>query len=254
MWVNMENTKLKENTEVIQLDEHSKPQEPNACIKYGEDVFANLTPLCEVACIVTTPTKKTLKCRTKYIGMHSNNVLLLEMPDVTAQELAVFMNRGYQIQACVVGDKGEGARIYFKSKIEYVLNGGGSGILLVTLPKATQIVLGLRESARLELTLDAILDPDGHRYLCQIRDISRSGCLIVLDRMTSNYRVGNLITLALLTEDFQTPKALRAIIKNVEHTSQYKKYGAQFEQCSIEYVKTLIEKLSFCHIQQKFEL
>lgn len=250
----MGNSKLKENEDVIQLDDNPKPQEPNACIKYGEDVFTNVTPLCEVACIVTTPTKKTLRCRTKYIGMHSNNVLLLEMPNITPQEQAVFMSRGYQIQACVVSEKGEGARIYFKSKIEYVLNGGSVGLLLVTLPKATQVMVGLRESARLELSIDAILDPDDKRHLCQIRDISRSGCLIVVDKMTGDYRVGNLITMTLLTEDCQTPQALQATVRNVSHTSQYKKYGVQFEKDSLQYVKALIDKLSFCQMQQKFSL
>ncbi|MDN3685030.1 hypothetical protein QW180_21395 [Vibrio sinaloensis] len=56
-----------------------------------------------------------LKFRSRYIGMHSNNVILLESPKITPKEIAVFfLQRGYAIQACVVSAKGEGARVYFK--------------------------------------------------------------------------------------------------------------------------------------------
>ncbi len=253
----MENAELREDTDELQLapsEETERLAEPNACIRYGEDAFADITPLCEVACIITTPMKKVLKFRSRYIGMHSNNIILLESPKITPKEIAVFLQRGYAIQACVVSAKGEGARVYFKSKVEYVLNGGSTGLLLITLPKATQVVVGLRESARLELAIDAIIDPEGHKYLGQIRDISQSGCLIVIDRSLSHYQVGNMIELTISTGDGSNSDPLKAIVKNVSQSSQYKKYGVQFEEGSVEYVKSLIERLNFCQDQQKFSL
>ena len=247
-------TKLEEADE-LQLDSNHKAEEPNASIKYGEDAFADVSPLCEVACIVSTPTKKLLRCKTRYIGMHSNNIILLEMPDISVKETAVFMQRGYPLQVCVLNSKGEGSRIYFKSKIEYVLNGGNTSLLLVTLPKATQVVVGLRDNARLELSIDALLDPERQKYLCQIRDISQSGCLIVLDRSTSNYRVGNCISLQILEDECNEPaRFLHAVVKNVSQSNQYKKYGVRFEEQSVAYVSSLIEKLNFCQLQQKFTL
>lgn len=253
----MEQAELKDENEEIQLapqDESARIADPNARIRYGEDAFSNITPLCEVACIITTPTKKVLKFRTRYIGMHSNNVILLESPKITPKELAVFLQRGYALQACVISAKGEGARVYFKSKIEYVLNGGATGLLLITLPKATQVVVGLRESARLELSIDAVIDPQGQRYLGQIRDISQSGCLIVIDRAFSHYRVGNEIELTISTGDESNPERLKAVVKNVAQSSQYKKYGVQFEESSSEHAKRLIERLNFCQEEQKFAL
>jgi|GEM_PF-573202 len=226
-------------------------------IRYGEDAFLNVMPLCEVACIITTPTGKLLKCRTKYIGLHSNNVLLLEMPTVSAKEKSQFMHRGYTIKACVISSKGEGARVYFKTNIEYVLSGGGNDLLLVTLPKATQVVVGLRESARLEIGLEGILAPSKQKFPCQIRDISQHGCLIVVERGNSNYRVGSLIELKIIAdaqEKDAIDETLQAVVKNISKTSCYLKYGVKFEEKSLDYVATLIENLNFCSIQQKFTL
>lgn len=265
--------KKNENSEELQLSESSQNQidaiqeqseervekasEPSGSIHYGEDAFGNVMPLCEVACIVTTPTGKILKCRTKYIGLHSNSILLLEMPSVSPKEKSQFMQRGYVMKACVISSKGEGARVYFKSKIEYVLSGGENELLLVTLPKATQVVLGLRESARLEISLEGILAPQDSKYLCQIRDVSQQGCLIVVDRGKTNYRVGSMVELKIHNSEESTPaieEVLKAIVKNISKTAHYTKYGVKFEDESLEYVSDLIESLNFCSMQQKFTL
>ncbi|MCZ4292835.1 PilZ domain-containing protein [Vibrio sinaloensis] len=253
--------KAEETAESIELSAKNenieKAQEPSSSIRYGEDAFQDVMPLCEVACIVTTPTGKVLKCRTKYIGLHSNNILLMEMPDISAKEMSLFMQRGYSIKACVISSKGEGARVYFKSKIEYVLSGGDNDLLLITLPKATQVVVGLRESARLEISLDGILAPDSHKYICQIRDISQHGCLIVVDRGKTNYNVGSGIELKVFSGsdgNEQDSEVLRAVVKNVTKTSHYRKYGVKFDDDSLEFVSSFIEGLNFCSIQQKFTL
>lgn len=228
--------------------------EPSGSIHYGEDAFLNVMPLCEVACIVTTPTGKVLKCRTKYIGLHSNNILLLEMPSISPKEKSQFMQRGYLLKACVISSKGEGARVYFKTKIEYVLSGGENDLLLVTLPKATQVVVGLRESARLEISLEGILAPSESKYLCEIRDVSQQGCLIVVERGKTDYRVGSMIELTIHSQDTPTTEILNAVVKNVSKTSHYTKYGVKFEDESLSHVEALIEGLNFCSTQQKFTL
>ncbi|WP_049843305.1 PilZ domain-containing protein [Vibrio sp. VPAP30] len=245
------------SSEEYNEESKEKAKEPCESIHYGEDAFHDVMPLCEVACIITTPTGKLLKCRTKYIGLHSNNVLLLEMPAISPKEKSQFMHRGYTIKACVISSKGEGARVYFKTNIEYVLSGGGNDLLLVTLPKATQVVVGLRESARLEIGLDGHLAPSKQNFPCQIRDISQHGCLIVIERGNSNYQVGSLVELKIIADDQEKDaidETLQAVVKNVSKTSCYLKYGVKFEDTSLDYVSTLIENLNFCSIQQKFTL
>ena len=212
-------------------------------------------PLCDVACVISTPTGKVLKCRTKYIGLHSKSILLLEMPTVSPQEKLIYMRQGYPLQACVISPKGKGL-VYFKTKIEYVLSGGDTDILLVTLPAATQVVVGLRESARLEINL-SVLDPEDKKYPCQIRDISQQGCLIVVDRDKANYRIGSLVHLSMCSSNKDVPvieETLKAMVKNVSKIGRYYKYGVKFEDESLEGVSSLIEGLNFCALQQKFML
>lgn len=229
--------------------------EQSTSIRFGEDAFQDILPQCEVACIVTTPTGKVLKFRTKYIGLHSKNVLLLEMPAISPQETSVFMQRGYAVKACVISSKGEGARVYFKSKIEYVLSGGGSELLLISLPQATQVVVGLRESARLEISLDGTLYSNQNSHSCQIRDISQQGCLLVVDRGKSNCQVGSVIELSIDdgTYEGEVPR-LQAVVKNLSKTARYQKLGVRFEENSLQHVQSLIENLNFCSLQQKFTL
>ncbi|MCG7490410.1 PilZ domain-containing protein [Vibrio sp. Of14-4] len=250
---------LQSSSSNVEHEESSKsgPTETASTIRHGEDAFDTVMPLCDVACVISTPTGKFLKCRTKYIGLHSKSILLLEMPTVSPQEKLVYMRQGYPLQACVISPKGEGARVYFKTKIEYVLSGGDTDILLVTLPASTQVVVGLRESVRLEINLNGVLDPEDKKYPCQIRDISQQGCLIVVDRDKANYRIGSLVHLSMCSSNKDVPvieETLKAVVKNVSKIGRYYKYGVKFEDESLEGVSSLIEGLNFCALQQKFML
>ncbi|RSD28535.1 PilZ domain-containing protein [Vibrio pectenicida] len=256
-------------TSPIELEEgsDSSPKQPkerdsaiakiSASICFAEDAFLDVMTLCDVMCVVYTPTGKALKCRTKYIGCHSSNALLLEMPMISPQEKSQFIRPGYSIKAYVISSKGEGARVCFKSKIECVLSGGDIDLLFITLPKATQVIVGLRESVRLDISLNGILDPSDKQYPCQIRDISQQGCLIVVDRGKTNYRVGSLIRLKVLTQSDDTPVVddiLEVMVQNATKTSCYMKYGVKFEDKCLEAVCAIIEGLHFCSLQQKFML
>ncbi|MGF1697253.1 flagellar brake protein [Vibrio lamellibrachiae] len=224
-------------------------------IVYGEDAFSRVNPLSDVAFVISTPTGKALKCRSKFIGIHPNNLLVLEKPGVSPQEFAVFFQRGYAIKACAIAQKGEGARVYFKSKIEYVVDAGPECLVLITLPKATQMAAGLRSEARLEIALEGLLDPDGHKYLCQIRDISNTGCQVVTDRDTNNYKVGNVVEVKILDTDCPDKSAIvSGIVRNKKLSSHYWTYGVQFDETSQDVANELLDKLSFDHARHQFLL
>ena len=217
----------------------------------GEDAFAQVSAMSDMAYNITTPTGKVLRCRSKYIGMHSNNLLFIESPVVTPQEFAVFFQRGYPIKACAISQKGEGARIYFKSKIEYVIQAGINSIVILSLPSATQIEYNLRSEARLEICLEGILEPEGKKFLCEIRDISPHGCQVVVNRSAREYKVGNPIELQILSDNSPT---LSGIIKNKKRSNQYWKYGVLFDGCSQQTSMGMVEKLNFDQAHQKYLL
>ncbi|MDN3612307.1 PilZ domain-containing protein [Vibrio ostreicida] len=238
------------------LNAHSSAL-PSDNIKYGEDAFTDIQPLSEVAFVIVTPTGKTLKGKTKYVGLNSNNLVMLEMPNVSPKAFADFFQRGFVIKACVISEKGEGARIYFKSKVACVIDAGRNSLCMISLPDTTQVNQGLRESVRLNMSVDGILSPQSNHLKCQIRDISNQGCLIVVDRHLVKQKVGDLIALSLLeTEQNKVvePQILEAIVKNIKLTSRYCKFGVQFEESSLALVASMIENLQFCQISQKFTL
>ena len=217
----------------------------------GEDAFIQVAPMSELAYNISTPAGKVLRCRSKYIGMHSNNLVLIESPVVTPQEFAVFFQRGFPIKACAISQKGEGARIYFKSKIEYVIQAGLNSIVIVSLPSATQVDYGLRSEARLEICLEGILDPTERKHLCEVRDISASGCQIVASRTAQEYKVGDAVELQILSDN---SPVVQGVIKNKKRSSQYWKYGLLFDDLSNETVAELLDKLRFDEAQHKFLL
>ena len=164
----MAEKKPKEPEEAVELkqggeEQEAQPLSPES-IQCGEDVFSDVKPLSEVAFFIMTPTGKIFKGKTKYVGLHSNNLMLLETPNASPKELAVFFQRGFPIKACAISESGGGARIYFKSKVEYVIDAGDNSLFLISLPMATQVASGLRESARLELALDGVLAPKSHNF------------------------------------------------------------------------------------------
>ncbi|MGF1753171.1 flagellar brake protein [Vibrio makurazakiensis] len=252
----MDSTSPAQNNASIPLHNAQDATPPDmGTIVYGEDAFVHVSPLSEFAFNVATPTGNTLRCRSKFIGIHSNNLLLLEKPDVSPQDFALFFQRGYPIKACAISQKGEGARIYFKSKIEYVVQAGPNCILFISLPTATQVKQGLRSDARLEITLSGILAPDKQKYLCEVRDISESGCQIVTDRAVNEYNVGHGVDIKILDNDkSEDSPILSGIVKNKKLSSQYWKYGVQFNDQSLDKAKEITERLNFDLSEHRFIL
>lgn len=237
-------TQLVENETVLKSQHiESEAKDSSIAVKEshvlnGEDAFAQVSSMSDMAYNITTPTGKTLRCRSKYIGMHSNNLLFIESPLVTPQEFAVFFQRGYPIKACAISQKGEGARIYFKSKIEYVVQAGMNSVVIVSLPSATQIDYKLRSEARLEISLEGILEPEERKFLCEIRDISAQGCQVVVNRNAREYKVGNPIELQILSDNMPT---VQGIVKNKKRSNQYWKYGVLFDESCRQSSKDLVE-------------
>ncbi|USD43165.1 PilZ domain-containing protein [Vibrio sp. SCSIO 43135] len=256
--VSDENNAPQEPIQLAQEEEQpqkASPPKDMGSIAYGEDAFSTVNPLSDVAFHIETPTGKSLKCRTKFIGIHSQHLLLLEKPDVSPQDFAVFFQRGYPIKACAISQKGEGARIYFKSKIEYVVQAGPHSIFLISMPTATQMAHGLRNEARLDISLEGILFPEDKKHLCQIRDISGGGCQLVTDRTLSDYKVGNVVEFQIHDrDDPDNSPTLTGVIKNKKRSQQYCKYGVQFDEEGQETANSLLERLSFDQAKHQFLL
>ncbi|NOH78424.1 PilZ domain-containing protein [Vibrio sp. RE86] len=243
------------NRNAVNDSDNSVEQSTSIC--YGEDAFQNILPQCEVTGIVTTPTGKVLKFRTKYIGFHANNIIMIETPSISASDLSQYICRSYIITACITSSKGSGERVYFKSTIEYLLTGGNTSLILIKLPHAAQVVTGLRENARLDINLPATLFSNPNNYSCNLNNISRTGCLIVIEKGKIHYKVGSVVNLKILDNgdgEGNDDLSVQAVVKNISQTQRYEKVGVRFEDECVDKISALIERLHYCSVEQKFML
>ncbi len=97
----------------------------------GEDALALVSPLSDFAFYVAAPKQKPIKCRSKYVGMHSKNYVLFETPDITQEQFQLYFQKGNPIKCCALSQRGEGARIYFRSKLAFIMPIEGSGKSIV---------------------------------------------------------------------------------------------------------------------------
>ncbi len=231
-------------------------------IRYGEDVFTHVCPLSEVALHVSTPTGKSIKCSSKFVGLHSKHLLLFEMPKLSPNALATYFQRGYVIRACVISGLGDAQKIYFKSKVEYVIQAGDVAMFLVSVPTSAQIAGGLRSEARLQITLDGTVDPHGRCLPCMLKDISPSGCLLQIERQFADYKIGQQLQFSLSNPTSESDEnehesqdqkiLLSATVMNQKQGTHSVKYGMKFSQGARKAMENVITKIEFCRETQRF--
>ncbi|MCL9781796.1 PilZ domain-containing protein [Vibrio sp. S4M6] len=221
----------------------------------GEDALSLVSPLSDLAFYIATANQKPLKCRSKYVGMHSHNYVLFETPDITQEQFQLYFQKGNPIKACALSQKGEGARIYFKSQLEFImpLEGSGKSIVFITLPTEADAVFGLRAEARLEILIPGIINPEEDKHACVIRDFSASGCQVVIDLENKSYKLGDSIEIKLDDEE-ENETVLHGTIKNKKRSNHYWKYGVQFKEESCETSCELLNRLSFDESLSRYQL
>lgn len=237
-------------------DPSVSPAGESAILK-GEDALSLVSSLNEIAFYVASTGRKPLKCRSKYIGLHSSNFVLFETPELSQEQFQLYFQKGAPVKACALSQRGEGARIYFRSQIEFIMpmEGTGKSIIAVGLPASADVVHGLRSEARLEISVAGILDPETHKHPCQIRDFSANGCQIFIDKKHTNYKLGDKIDIQFVdSPDGDESLILHGVVKNKKRSNQYWKYGVQFDDESREKATELMDKLSFDESQVRYLL
>jgi len=241
------NQEVESSSEQAQEDKTAPKSTPKESTSLkGEDALSLVSPLSDLAFYVAAPNQKPIKCRSKYVGMHSNNYVLFETPEITQEQFQLYFRKGYPVKACALSQRGEGARIYFRSKIDFIMpiEGSGKSIVFVNLPKTADVVFGIRAEARLEIAIPGVVNPNKDKHTCEIRDFSSSGCQIVIDVKYNNYKLGDDIDVKLDGEEGKET-ILHGTIKNKKRSNHYWKYGVQFSDESSEASEELLNRLSF---------
>ncbi|KOO12242.1 cation tolerance protein CutA, partial [Vibrio xuii] len=66
---------------------------------------------------ITTPVGMTFRCKTAFIGTHSDSIILAELPKVSDNDLNFYFQEGFWSTVRAISPRGEGAVIQFRSQL-----------------------------------------------------------------------------------------------------------------------------------------
>lgn len=218
--------------------------ERQATILNSTDAMAMVEHGSEVSLNVTTPVGTKFITTSTFIGCHSNHTALVELPNISEEDLKFYFQEGFWINIKAYSQRGEGAIIPFRAQIQHRL-GEPYPLLVLNLPNTMQ-VYQLRKEVRYEVNLKAHVRFETHRNECEIRDISRSGCRFVTSPMSRPLQIGDLISLDVnMLEDSRMLAPLNGRICNLQKSTHYSRYGVEFDDVGKSNAKRLLSNLKF---------
>lgn len=213
-----------------------------AMVEHGSELTLN----------VTTPVGSKFLATTKFIGSHSNNCILIEIPNVSSDDLDFFFQEGFWLTVRAFSHRGEGALIHFRSQIQYK-TGEPFPLLVISTPSTMQITQ-LRKETRYEVNLSAKIIFNDQRSDCEIRDLSKSGCRFVTSPTSRPIQISDTISLELTPRNYNGPliAPLKGMVCNLQKSTHYARYGVKFDDIGKLNAKSLLGKLKFDGTKLRF--
>lgn len=199
----------------------------------------------ELTITITTPVGRAFSCKTLFIGAHSHNLILAELPNLSIEDTGFFFQSGFWATIRAISPRGKGALVSFKTQLEYVLS-NPIPIIAFNIPNTMQ-VNQLRREPRYSLDLPASVTSQGVKLECQMRDLSVHGCRFVTPPLSKAFQVGDEISLCIheaLAKKHQF-QSLSGQVRNSQSSIHYASYGVEFDEKGIEGSKQLLSKLKF---------
>ncbi len=208
------------------------------------DALAMVAHGSEMHFSITTPVGTTFTGTTSFIGTHSDNYILIEVPDVSKDDYAYYFQEGFWLNIRALSQRGEGAIIRFRSQIRHIVS-TPIPMVLIAIP-TTMEVAQLRKEPRFEVNLAAKAMLNNDKFSCEIRDLSKNGCSFVTPALSKAMNVGDTISLHVpLSKNSNVAIPLAGLVCNVQSSNHYNRYGMKFEDYGIENAKKLLARLKF---------
>lgn len=213
-------------------------------VSHGSELTINLT----------TPVGIRYLGKTKFIGTHSDNFILLEIPELSEDDFEFFFQEGFWMNVRAISQKGEGALIYFRSQIMHIL-AEPVPMVMISIPSMMKINQ-LRKEPRYDVNLKAQAVADAMRLECEIRDLSKGGCRFITSPLAKHFDVGDHISLNVLTSNKSKVKLLpiSGTICNLQSSMHYAKYGMKFDDEGQINVQSILGHLKFDGIKLALKL
>ncbi|MDA0148965.1 flagellar brake protein [Vibrio sp. LaRot3] len=193
---------------------------------------------------IVTPVGTTYRGKSLFIGTHSNRMILLELPKVSDDQLEYFFQEGFWATIHAISPRGEGAILQYRSQILHIVK-APVAMMLMSIPQTMQVT-PLRNEPRYEVALEAKAHTMNHRIDCEIRDLSKSGCMYITPSLSRPFKVGELIELHLITnKEHKSFEPLFGIVCNARQSGHKRQYGVKFDQRGKANAKALLANLKY---------
>ncbi|WP_394246732.1 flagellar brake protein [Vibrio profundi] len=230
------------NTAIQQTVSTLNSTDALAMVEHGSELTLN----------VTTPVGTKFLTTTHFVGSHSDNCIIVEMPKVSADDLAFFFQEGFIMTVRALSHRGEGALVHFRSQIKHKLS-DPFPLLIITIPSTMQVTQ-LRQEVRYEVNLDGKVLLGNQRTDCELRDLSKSGCRFVTSPTTRPIQVGDQISIEIIPVTQRGPliAPLHGMVCNLQKSTHYARYGVKFDDLGKASAKSLLGKLKFDGTKLRF--
>lgn len=235
------------NNSAVAHKEHTirSSNDKNVSILNSTDALAMIEHGGELTIGISTPVGTSFRCKTSFIGTHSNNIVLAELPKISDDDLEYFFQEGFWATVRAISPRGEGAIVHFRGQLQHVLTAPVPMVAL-SVPKTMQVTQ-LRKEPRFEVNLSARVEANTHRLECEIRDLSKGGCRFITAPLSRPFQVGEEIALHV---QLNTPKGPRfeplfGKVCNLQRSLHYARYGVAFTDDGKNNAKILLGHLKF---------
>ncbi|MGF1910083.1 flagellar brake protein [Vibrio kasasachensis] len=194
---------------------------------------------------IVTPVGTSFRAKSNLIGAHSNHMILIELPKISEDKLLAFFQEGFWATLRAISPRGEGAILTFRSQILHIIR-TPIAMMAMSIPQTMQAT-PLRNEPRYEVNLAAKVHSTNHRIDCEIKDLSKSGCLYVTPSLTRPFNSGEEIEIHIKSSSNKQKEfePLTGTICNVKQASQKRRYGVVFDSPGKKVAKSLLASLKF---------
>lgn len=236
------------STQAVAMKEQSSSpynKQRNVVTVNSVDALAMVEHGGELTISITTPVGRTFRCKTAFIGTHSDSMILAELPKVSDEDLNFYFQEGFWTTVRAISPRGEGAIIHFRSQLQHILK-EPMPLVMMSVPKDMQ-VSQLRKEPRFDVNLEAKASTENRKMDCEIRDLSKSGCRFFAPPLSRPFQVGDDIELIVQVRNGKQIQfePLFGTVCNLQRSMHYARYGVQFNEMGRNNAKTLLSHLKF---------
>lgn len=194
---------------------------------------------------ILTPIGRTLTTTTKFIGYHSNGLILIEFPEISRDEINTYLQEGFWMNVRAFSQKGEGAIIKFRCQIMHTVT-DILPMVMLSVP-SSMYIQQLRKEPRYDVKLLCRATVNDHKAQAEIRDLSKSGCRFIISSLTKDFNVGDEVILDVTGENRELSQiiSLTGHLCNSQGTRHYAKYGVKFDEFGQKGAKALLSNMRF---------